>query len=120
MMAFHDLLVESLIKHGGVQPKIASKAVKNGYWTYLSKGIINKSLKKKDPPLLNLRLYLKENWPLVRNVFRQTKLTILRFGKSESLLGLLNTNSPDHSEFMSVYKFLEGYRNGSIDSDKLL
>ena len=109
-MAFHDLLVESLIKHEKVTPEIASETVKKGFLILFSKWLRKISPKKKKFSA-SLVEFINNNLPFFYKLLKQTKLIILGVFQIDSLPGLLNKSSPHHTEFMVVHKFLDEYQS---------
>ena len=113
-MAFHDILVEALIKYDEVLPDIASETIKNGYWIYFSKGV-KKTTPMEETQLENLRKYLRDHLSILSNILKRARSKISEVKQGTSLPGFLNTASPHHSEFMSVYKFLHEYRYSNTE-----
>jgi len=106
-MAFHDVLVEKLVYHEGMESSFASNAVKNAYWIYFSRGV-----KKTSPQELTLKIkflqfrsQMGRRWPIIKAIYRQCQIKLPRFHEQMSLPVCLESSFPYHEEFMAVFDF---------------
>lgn len=94
---------ELLAKRDNISLNEAKEAVKSAMWCYYAKGLLQKWQVRSASNQINLRQGLKQI-RLVRWLWRQLRSVI--FLNTMSLPALLNPASPDHADFMPIYKIV--------------